>query len=40
MYSPGWSTAMAELDKTKQKLVEVRAQIATLEEEGRRNGYR
>ena len=31
---------MVELDKTKQKLAEVRAQIATLEEEGRRNGYR
>jgi hypothetical protein len=40
LYSPGWSAAMAELDKTKQKLAEVRAQIATLEEEGRRNGYR
>lgn len=40
MYSAGWSSAMAELDKTKQKLAEVRAQIATLEEEGRRNGYR
>jgi hypothetical protein len=40
MYSPGWSAAMAELDKTKLKLAEVRAQITTLEEEGRRAGYR
>jgi hypothetical protein len=40
MYSPGWSAAMAEVDKTKLKLAEARAQIATLEEEGRRAGYR
>jgi hypothetical protein len=40
MYSPGWTASMAELEKTKLKLAEVRAQVATLEEEGRRNGYR
>jgi len=40
MYTPGWSAAMAQMDETKQKLAEVRARIATLEEEGRRAGYR
>jgi hypothetical protein len=40
MYTPGWTAAMAQMDETKQKLAEVRASIATLEEEGRRAGYR
>jgi len=40
MYSPGWTAAMAQVDQAKQKLAEVRARIATLEEEGRRAGYR
>lgn len=40
LYSPGWTSAMAQMDQAKQKLAEVRARIATLEEEGRRAGYR
>jgi hypothetical protein len=40
IYSPGWTSAMAQMDQAKQKLAEVRARIATLEEEGRRAGYR
>ena len=40
IYSPGWTSAMTQIDQAKQKLAEVRARIATLEEEGRRAGYR
>jgi len=40
MYSPGWTQAMAKMDETKQQLAQVRAQVASLEAEGRRAGYR
>ena len=40
MYTPNYAAAMAYLDENKKKLADVQAQIASLEEEGRRNLYR
>lgn len=40
MYSPGWTSAMANLEDAKKKLVDVQAKVAALEAEGQRAGYR
>lgn len=40
LYSAGRASNVALLDESKQKLAEVQGRIATLEAEGRNNGYR
>ena len=40
LYTPGRARKMTTLDETKQKLADVQARIAALEEDGRRAGYR
>ncbi|HXK12744.1 MAG TPA: hypothetical protein VMT70_24125 [Vicinamibacteria bacterium] len=40
MYTPSYAAAMTYLEENKKKLADVQAQIASLEEEGRRNLYR
>jgi hypothetical protein len=40
MYTPGWQAAMTQMEDAKKKLAEVQASIASMEEEGRRAGYR
>ena len=40
LYTPGRTRRMQSQDEAKQKLAEVQARIADLEEQGRRSGYR
>jgi hypothetical protein len=40
LYNPGRAANATQLEDTQKKLAEVKTRIASLEEEGRRNGYR